>query len=62
MPNDNINHERFPPLDPSELDGAHEFTNIERVVVTKNGVYGLAVGGGWIRFVPINEIKGSQKR
>ena len=61
MPNDNTNLRRYPPLLPDELEGAHEFTEIERVVVTRKGVYGLAINGGWIRFVPIDEIEGSRK-
>lgn len=52
-----MDHKRFPPAPPEELDLVHEFADIERVVVTRKGVYGLGTrGAGWIKFVPIDEI------
>lgn len=56
MPNDNIDTNRFPPLPPDELRDAHGYDNLDRVVVTQNGVYGRSNGGGWVRLQPLAEI------
>ena len=56
MPNDNTNLEMYPPLPPEELRDAHAFENLERVVVTQNGVYGRSKGGGWVRLQPLAEV------
>lgn len=57
--NDNIDLKQFPPLPPDELRGAYGYDNIDRVVVTRSGVYGLASGGGWIKFQPQGHIPAS---
>lgn len=56
MPNDNIDTNRYPPLPPDELRYAHGYDNLDRVVVTQNGVYGRSSGGGWVRLMPLAEI------
>lgn len=56
MPNDNIDANLFPPLPRDEIEDAIGFDNLERVVVTQNGVYGRSKGGGWVRLQPIAEI------
>lgn len=56
MPNDNIDPEMYPPLPPDELRDAHGYNNLDRVVVTQNGVYGRSKGGGWVRLQPLAEV------
>lgn len=56
MPNDNVDTNRYPPLPPDELRDCHSYETLDRVVVTRNGVYGRSVGGGWIRLQPIAEV------
>lgn len=53
MSNDNTSALKYPPLPPAELKDAHSYENIERVVITQNGVYGLVRDGGWIKFEPL---------
>lgn len=60
MPNDNIDTQLYPPLPPEWLRDAHVYENLDRVVVTRHGVYGLAKGGGWIRLQPIAEVAPQQ--
>jgi hypothetical protein len=54
--NDNISALKYPPLPPDELKDARGYDNIVRVVVTRNGVYGLARDGGWIGLHPLKDI------
>jgi hypothetical protein len=56
MANDNIDTNRYPPLSPDELRDCHSYENLDRVVVTQNGVYGRSSGGGWVRLQPIAEV------
>lgn len=55
MSNDNTDPLRYPPLPPEELKDAHGYENLERVVVTQNGVYGRKRDGGWVALRPLCE-------
>jgi len=46
------NDQWYPPVPNNELVNCMSFEDIERVVVTREGVYGRRKEGGWIKFCP----------
>jgi len=45
----------WPPVADEELKNCHSYENLQRVVVTQNHIFALAVDGHWLELRPLKD-------